>query len=163
MYKYQLLRRDEYNQISIITVSEKISDLIEKGKKEVTFLNVDNALTTEDKKRNWEAYLIMIEPKDDLMGSYIIYAGKDSHGEDIVYLYSDNPDLKPETEKKIVKYNDIKGKIELLVYLGKLDNKDWFAEEIANRKYIPINSLKDTKNPKLPHPALINKMCFFVK
>ena len=60
MSKYQLWMRDEYGQGTILLTSEDVMDVIEEGKKKVTEANVQNALTMDDRDKNWEAYMVMV-------------------------------------------------------------------------------------------------------
>ena len=61
MTKFQLWSRDEYGAGSILFTSEKIDEVIKRCKEEVTNINVNNALTTDDRERNWEAYMVVVE------------------------------------------------------------------------------------------------------
>ena len=113
MAKFQLISRDEYGQTSILSSSESCEKMIEEGKKIVSGINVDNALTVDDKKKNWEAYMVEIG-KDDS----IIYAGKDNHGIDIAHKVG-------KKEIEVVSIGSLKSKLK--IYLGHLDREDWYA------------------------------------
>jgi len=128
MNRFQLWSRDEYGQSSILASLDDFREGIEQGKKIVHGINVDNALTIDDKKRNWEGYFPIIESK---IKQYV-YGGKDVHEKDIAYeIKKDDLVSVPITEltKCIIK-----------MYLGKLDGLDWYAE---NAKQKQIDSLSD--------------------
>ena len=126
---YQLCSRDEYGQVSIMSSDKDIAATMKKIKQELYSTNVDNALTLDDKERNWEAYSVTIEPKDVNNKSVYIYAGKDGHGKDVAYV-----------DNKITSVSDIKD-VTIKIYLGELDSKSWFAK---NTKRGLIDTLKDT-------------------
>lgn len=128
MLKFQLWSRDEYGQSSIINSSDDFMDIVEQGKKMVHGMNVDNALTVEDKKRNWEGYFPIIESQN----KQYVYGGKDVHQKDIVYAIN-NDDLQS------VPIIELKNCV-IKMYLGHLDRVDWYAE---NSKRKEIDSLSD--------------------
>jgi hypothetical protein len=142
MAKFQLWSRDEYGQGSIINSSEDENELMEQGKKEVSDINVNNALTVDDKKRNWEAYFVEAESKSSKKIK-MIYGGKDTHNSDIVYA---------------VKGGEIKqsflsdGNCSLKIYLGELDRQGWYASDARGRE---ITSLD--------HQDLEGKIVYFVR
>jgi hypothetical protein len=53
--------RDEYNQGSILFSSPDLDKVLERVKREINAVNVDNALTVADKKRNWESFMVQVE------------------------------------------------------------------------------------------------------
>ena len=126
---YQLCSRDEYGQVSILSSDKDIAETTKKLKRELYETNVDNALTLDDKERNWEAYSVTIEPQDPNSKSVYIYAGKDGHGRDVAYV-----------NNKLTSISDIKD-VTIKIYLGELDSKSWFAK---NTKRGLVDNLKDT-------------------
>ena len=147
MSKYQLWSRDEYGQGSILSTSEDIDELIKTARKEVTNLNVNNALTGDDRARNWEAYYIDIS----------VNKGKTK------YIYGEKTILSKETVYKITskdvltqKLSDVKN-VNIKIYLGNISpnrnkEEDWFAKD--NRQ----NLIKD-----INHQDLNGKTVFFIK
>ena len=138
MATFQLWSRDEYGQGSIISSSDNVDELIREGKKAVHDLNVENVLTADEKRRNWEAYFVEIDSND----SKIIYAGKNPHNEEIAYVIKKGEvSISPfKTLNKTPK-----------IYLGELEGH-WYAED--NRKRV-IDSLS--------HPDLLSKTVYFIK
>jgi hypothetical protein len=143
MANFQLIMKDEYGQTSIISSSDDIDNLIKQGKKNVNDINVENALTSDEKRKNWEAYFVEI---DGNKNSKIVYSGKDAHGTDIASKtdigFNDVTNLFLEDVKKTIK-----------IYLGNLDGKEWYAEDKKSKKL--INSLK--------HQDLENKIVYYIK
>ncbi|MCD6436208.1 MAG: hypothetical protein J7L15_07450 [Clostridiales bacterium] len=136
MDNFQLWSRDEYGQGQIHKTSDKVEDLVSEAKRQINEVNVNNALTVEDKKRNWESY--MVEPVSETED--LVYGGMDTLGAHVVYSIS--PDG---TSKKRLE-GDVK------IYLGKLDDIDWYA---SNPRGEQVTSLKST--------VLEGKMVYFVK
>ncbi len=137
MNKFQLCTRDEYNQCSIITSGQDIEDLIKKGKVEVDDLNFNNALTAEEKVKNWESFFIEFEDEN------IIYAGKDNKDMDIVYIIN-----KDNIETCYL--SDIEDEIK--VYLGNLNNDSCYAIDERNNDIVNIG-----------HRDLEAKTSYFIK
>ena len=128
MVKFQLWSRDEYGQGSIIASSENLDELIEKGRYEVNDLNANNALTIEDKKRNWEAFFVEVESEE----KKVVYGGKNNHNIDILY------DIK-EDSIDTLKFGDIKTSLKM--YLGKLNDDEWFATDNRGKEITSLGHL----------------------
>jgi hypothetical protein len=150
MAKFQLWSRDEYGQGSIIFTSEKIDEIIKRAKSEVTDINVNNALTGDDRDRNWESYFVEIVPsvKDQSTKKYI-YGSRDEHVVNRVYIVDGDKIEKSNVES----LSDCKIKI----YLGNISSsnkieKDWFGKDIKGKEISNIND-----------PILSDKTSFFVK
>ena len=61
--KFQLCMSDTYGTLSILQSGTDLSTLVKRAKEEVQALNIDNALTAAEKKRNWEAmYVELVDP-----------------------------------------------------------------------------------------------------
>lgn len=148
MAKFQLWSRDEYGQGSIFDTSESVDELIKKAKKEVSDRNVNNALTQEDKERNWETYFVDISVKSNKKTRYI-YGAQTTLSPKTVY--------KVENEKiSSVKLEDVEKPV-IRIYLGNIsanrkEEKDWYAAD-------PKGNLID----RLDHPILKEKTVFFIK
>ena len=136
MDKFQLWSRDEYGQGQIHKTSDKVEELISEAKSQINEVNVNNALTVEDKKRNWESYLVEPVSEDE----DLIYGGMDTLGSHVVYSISSDGSSKKKLD------GDVK------IYLGKLDNEDWYA---ANPRGEQVSNLKS--------PELEGKMVYFIK
>jgi len=147
MSKYQLWSRDEYGQGSIVFTSENVDEVIKRGKEEVGNINVSNALTVDDRERNWEAYMVTISAKDK---NKYIYGGPHAKATDTIYI------IDPKGNEAIAKLKDI-ADAEVRVYLGNISNdrkkeEDWLAKNV-NRKI--IDNINDQD--------LNGKVMFFVK
>ena len=136
--KYQLCMVDEYGQNSIMSSSTNIFNLVSQGKDFVTEANVNNALTSDEKKRNWETFFVEFDDEN------IIYAGKDNKGIDIVYVVDKSGDL------EIISLADIEDKVK--IFLGILDRKPWYAFDEKNEE---IN--------KITHRDLMAKTSYFIR
>ena len=149
MTKFQLWSRDEYGQGSIIMTSENVDEVIIRGKKEVTNLNVQNALTATDRENNWEAYFVSVKTSAKSSKIKYAYCGLDLHTKDRVYAITDNgvtDMVLSEVPKAVVD-----------IYLGNISTSrheevDWLAKDLRVRAIT-----------KLDHPDLQGKVVFFVK
>jgi len=136
---YQLCMRDEYGQGSILLTNEDLDEVIKRCKREVNAVNVDNALTIADKKRNWESYMVEID------GEYT-YAGKDGRGVDQVF----------DSSGTTMKLSEVD--VELKMYCGTLDGEDWYAS-------VPSRTVrgKEDEVTALTHETLQGKNVYFIK
>lgn len=151
MTKYQVWSRDEYGQGSIIATYEELDEAEKRAKQEVTNINVSNALTQDDREKNWEAYMIMIgSTSKGRKHKRYIYAGNNPRNKDNVYGV-----------KKDGSIDDIKlGEIPALmvrIYLGNISTKrgeevDWYAKDASRRKTIETHD----------HSELDSKTHFFI-
>lgn len=168
MSRFQLCTRDEYGQAAILMTSEDLEEVQAEMRKQVNSSNVDNALTVDDKKRNWSAYWVL-----PLKEGYI-YAEKNVQRKDILCQIgkivekakSATPQKKPvegeirvaETtsdpkasfSSKTVLLSDVKSDIRIV--LGTLDNRLWYAEDARGNV---IDSLE--------HPDLEAKTVYFIR
>lgn len=151
MAKYQLWSRDEYGQGSIIFSSDNIDDVIKRGKEEVTNINVSNSLTSDDRERNWEAYMVLISSnnKNNRSDRYV-YGGGDPRTKNTVYYFDKNG-----SEKTILLTDISMPKIR--VYLGDISTqknveKEWFAQDVKRQIIETVD-----------HQDLQGKTQFFVK
>lgn len=150
MAKFQLWSRDEYGQGSILTTSDDIDEIVKAAKKEITDINVNNALTADDKARNWEAYMVVIASGKKNSKTKYVYGGGDPRTKDMVYSFNANG------EEKMVKIQDIPD-AKVKIYLGDISTtrnkeEDWFAQD-ARRNIIE----------SMDHQDLQGKTQFFVK
>lgn len=149
MANYQLWSRDEYGQGSILMNSENLFEVIQKAKREITDINVNNALTSADRERNWEAYMVMVVPKTRKNKTDYIYCGDNPRAKDKIYKIT-------EQKVELCSLKDFKDLV-LRIYLGDIstsrkEEKDWFATDIKG-------NIIDSPN----HPDLQGKSFFFVK
>ena len=147
MTKFQLWSRDEYGQGSIIDTSDSFEEIVKRAKKEVTDINVNNALTSDDRERNWEAYFVDISTKSK--NTKYLYGSQTTLSKNTVYKITS----KNITEEKL---SDVKN-LTIKIYLGNISTNrkeeiDWYAKD--NRK----NLIGD-----LNHQDLRDKTFFFVK
>ena len=121
-----------------------------RAKREINARNVDNALTVEAKKQNWECFMveIEIEDEDQYEGYSLTYAGKDGRGIDQVFNDSD----------EIAKLSEVNSDISLKIYCGKLDNEDWYAA-VPSRTVRGEEDLVDS----LTHTALQAKDIYYIR
>jgi hypothetical protein len=150
MAKYQLWSRDEYGQGSILFTSDNLEEVEKRAKQEVTAINVQNALTTDDREKNWEAYMVHIESdaKRDKYQRYV-YNGSSPRTKNSVY------GVKKDGSVESITLQDIP-KLVTKIYLGNIStnrNKevDWFAKDARRNEITSIN-----------HADLNDKMKFFI-
>ena len=147
---YQLCMRDEYGQGSILFSNEDLDKVIERGKQEVQSVNVDNALTVADKKRNWESFMVKVEVESDDIDEpdTYMYAGKDGRGIDQVFVADDS----------VMKLADVPEEVTLRMYCGTLDGEDWFAT-------VPSRTVRGEEDEvdSLTHEALQGKNVYYIR
>ena len=150
---YQLCMRDEYGQGSILLSDDNLDTVITKLKQELNSINVDNALTIDAKKQNWESYMVVIAAQNDDVDDEddeetYIYAGKDGRGVDQVFDNSNN----------LIKLDEIADEVSLRIFLGVLDGEDWHAA-------VPSRTVRGEEDviDSLTHPALQGKTVYYIK
>ena len=149
MAKYQLWSRDEYGQGSILMTSENVEEVIKKAKEEVTNINVNNALTSTDRERNWEAYFVDVKTSAKRSKTKYAYGSTDVHTKDRVYSVT-------EKDAKSIVLADVPKSV-VNIYLGNIstDRKkevDWLGSDLTVRPIKDVN-----------HPDLQGKTLLFVK
>ncbi len=76
---------DEYNQGTIIFSSTEVDKVVARAKKFVSDVNVENALTSGEKDKQWEAYYVeMFNGKK--VADNLFYAGNKKDGRHYVYV-----------------------------------------------------------------------------
>lgn len=148
--KYQLCIRDEYGQNSILFTDEDLNKVIERCKREINSVNVDNALTVADKKRNWESFMVKIEVEADNVDEpdTYMYAGKDGRGIDQVF----------DVDNNVIKLAEVTDEVTLKMYCGKLDGEDWFVT-VPSRTVRGEEDLVDS----LTHESLLAKDIYYIR
>lgn len=150
MLKYQVWSRDEYGQGSILATYEDLDEAIKRTKHEVTNINVNNALTQDDKEKNWEAYMVMIgSTTKSRKHKRYVYAGGNPRTANDVYGVQKDGSLDSIT------LNDVPA-LMVRIYLGDISTKrgeevDWYAKDIRR------NVIE-----KVDHPELDAKTHFFI-
>jgi hypothetical protein len=139
--------RDEYGQGSILFTDADLEKVVARAKREINSVNVDNALTVEAKKQNWESFMVIIDAEE--MEEDFIYAGKDGRG--ISQVFDANDDA-------ITKLSDVEDEITLTMFCGKLDGEDWFAA-VPSRTVRGEEDLIDS----LTHPNLQGKNIYYIR
>ena len=141
--KMQLCMFDEYGHNSIITSSTNLKTLVKQAKDEVKAINVDNALASSEKKRNWEAmYIELFDAKSGERIDDAVFSGKDNSGQFAVQPMG--------TSKDLIKLAQCDVKVR--VYLGYLDGSDWYASDEKGKE---INNMD--------HPALAGKIVYYIR
>jgi hypothetical protein len=135
---FQLCTRDEYGQVSILVSGPDIDALVTKAKTEVSNGNVENALTLDEQKKNWDTCFVEITDAKGKSLKNAYYAGKAGNGSDMIYR-GKGEDLK---EEKFVGSG-----CKMRFYIGdiirdrkKADKTEMFAE---NAKKETVTEMKD--------------------
>ncbi len=127
MVKCQLCQRNEYGETSIIETGD-LEGMIDKGKNLAHSDNIDNALTAEEKRRNWTSYFVELEGDS---GEYL-YAGIDGHGDHTGY------EIKSDDNFDLLLMKNFAGKVK--IYLGVLDREEWYATNAHKKPIDKIDS-----------------------
>ena len=138
MATFQLWSRDEYGQGQIHLSSEKVEDLVKAAKAKINDINVNNALTIDDKKKNWEEFFVEPQTTD---GSIVIYGGLDTTGSHAIYKVAGNDVIHGRLGDGLVR-----------CYLGDLDGTPWYATDPRGNEIT-----------KLDHMDLQGKLVYFIK
>jgi hypothetical protein len=112
-------------------------------------VNVNNALSSDDMQRSWEAYFPMIQAKGK--NKMFLYGGTGGLNKPIFYMLNEKT-----MEVEEIDFEDIPS-AKIQMYLGNIsrnrkEEKDWMGTDIKKRL---IESLD--------HPDLKGKTVFFVK
>lgn len=87
---YQLWVENEYGQRGIVSALENLSDLVNRAKSEVSYENMENALTEDDKRKNWTAYFVEVCDKNGNIINNVFYSGKKSNIDKIGLVKNDS-------------------------------------------------------------------------
>ncbi len=133
--RIELWSYDEYNQGTIVYSTTDINKAVEQARKFVTETNVDNALTSGEKDKQWEAYFVEIF-KGKKTADDVFYAGNKRDGRHYVYAL-ENGQWKLQLLSKDAK---------LKFFLGELSSgrvkEPWY---LADHKGVEADSLSDQK------------------
>lgn len=133
--RYELWSYDEYGQGSIVSSSENIEDVIQKGRSFVTQSNVENALAATDRETSWEAYFPLVY-KGKTLSKDVFYGGNKKTGKHSVWV-KDGKKWKQEEMGKDQKVRFFLGTIKN----GKTET-DWFLQSDKKEE---VSSFKDEK------------------
>lgn len=141
--RYELCTRDEYGTTEIIGSDSDHLKLIKQAKDTVTEENMNNALSADEKIRNWtHMFVELVDPSSGDVVEDAIYAGIDNTGK---------PSVQPlEEGKTAVKLADCDCKVR--AFIGKLDGKDAFATTERGQIIDAIDS-----------NVLLGKTLFFIR
>ena len=135
--KFQLWSTDEYGQSTIVGSGEDLEKLVKFGKTEVSKENVDNALTVDDKKRNWELCFPVVVGQDGKELAGVFYGGKNSQGKHIALIgKGDNYEVQSLNDALA----SVSGSVRF--YLGKLDGQEWVVTD-EKKKIVSLFTHKD--------------------
>jgi len=85
---FQLCMRDEYGQVTILSTGNDIKKLVAQGKADVSNENMENSLTKDEQKKNFEFFFVEITDKKNKVLPNVYYAGKRGNGVDYLYIVS---------------------------------------------------------------------------
>lgn len=89
MAKFQLWKKNEYGDNGIVASSQDYDVLVNRAKKAVTEDNFENALTYDEKLKNWESYFVEVLDEEGSVIKNALYAGK-PNTKHMLYLVSDD-------------------------------------------------------------------------
>jgi|APGre2960657373_1045057.scaffolds.fasta_scaffold00736_16 hypothetical protein len=119
--KIQVWMRDGYGQGSILKTLDSIDGALDFAKKHVSDVNFDNALTPQERRRNWELYIPLFESN-----SYL-YCGKFANNYTIFSCDSDS-------------VCDVNSSSKFRLYIGSMSGQDFYVEDQKNKEVIDLDS-----------------------
>ena len=146
--KFQLIQTDEYNQSAILMNSENLDAVKARAKKELESINVENALTSEERNKNWEAYMPVVLDAKDSVAQNIVFGGRDTSGKFVFYDLAAKNAAKVQPAEVLSKVSG--GSVR--IFLGEINKAPWYAK---NEKKQFIESVTATE--------LQGKMFFSIK
>lgn len=142
---FELWSKDSYGQGSIIGRFTDLGKLVDRARKEVNDINVENPLTVADKQNSWEAYFVEVV-EDGQPSMQRIYAGNNPDNKHRINVIDNNA-----SSLHLMTDAD-----EVRIYLGYLDGETWYAK---NKKGGEINSLFSKEG----RSAIEDKTVFFAR
>jgi hypothetical protein len=144
MSKYQLWSTDEYGQSSILASSEDAAGLIKDAKSRVQSDNIENALTADEKCRNWETgFIELLDAETGEVIDDAVYAGKDSTGHPAVLMLDGQSVLTKLSECDCA----------IRVYLGNINKDEPLYASNERGKVID----------DISHSSLLGKLFYFIR
>jgi len=136
--KYQVISRDYNGTTTILSTETELNSAVTKIKSEVTDINFNNALTTDNKFKSIEAFFPQFINESGEIQEEMVYAGESSTGARRVYSGGSLQDLDGSSMPRF--------------YIGDNEGKHHFLEDHKN------NFIEDWKNE-----GLDSKTYFFIK
>jgi len=137
--QYQAISRDEYGQSSIIGTHNSVDEAMSQIRKEVTSLNFENALTTDNKFMSIEAFSVDFFDDVGEVRRDLVYAGNTMTGGHKAI----NPSNGDEHDA---------AKEEARIYIGTNEGKEFYLED---------HKKKTVDN--MSHELLVGKTYYFIK
>lgn len=131
MKKIQVISRDPYGSNVILQTVNDVGAALKRIKSEVTNLNFENALTTDDRYRAIEAFFPVFVDESGDVDENLVYAGNNTDGRHRVYRFSDDKDPVMET---------IEDSMTMQMFIG-TDNRE--TVYLINSKKKMVADLKD--------------------
>lgn len=127
--EFELWSVDEYGQGAILFRDPDYKAAVAEARRLTTSANVENALTVEEKNRNWDTYFVDVLDEQNQVVDNIVYAGNRPDQQHRVSVIKGSN----------VESSSLEGR-RIGIYLGNLDNNDWYA---ANHNGELISSIDD--------------------
>jgi hypothetical protein len=119
--KIQVWMRDGYGQGSILKTLDSFDAALDFAKKHVSDTNFDNALTPQERRKNWELYLPLFENNSSL------YCGKFASNHTIFSLDNDS-------------VSDVSSSNKFRLYIGNMSGQSFYVEDQKNREVLDLDS-----------------------
>lgn len=119
--KIQVWMRDGYGQGSILKTLDTVDDALYFAKKHVSDTNFDNALTPQERRRNWELYLPLFESNS------LLYCGKFANNHTLFSCESDS-------------ISDVNNSNRFRLYIGNMSGQSFYVEDQKNREVLNLDS-----------------------
>jgi len=108
---YQLWFENEYGQRGIAASNNDIDVLVKTAKKEVSAENMENALTEDDKKKNWTSFFVEVFDRKGIPINNAFYSGR-KNTDHKISLITKNGDLE--------EYNLSDKDVSIKCYIGEI-------------------------------------------
>jgi len=145
---FQLISKDGYGETAILGKFKDIDAAVAKAKYFVTDENINNALTLEEKQREWEAYFVEILDEYGQPTTEAVYGGQE-RGKNFVYHFKDDGAVKV-----------ILGAVTIAMkfYIGTDNKKDLYAGKPSMKNRGQLDLITD-----LDHLELREKTVYYIK
>lgn len=118
---YQLWFENEYGQRGIAASNNDLDSLVKDAKKAVSTENMENALTEDDKIKNWSAFFVEVFDSKGVCIDNAFYSGKKSNDHKIILIAKNG---EPE------EYNLLEKNVTIKCYIGEI-RRDREGNDIA--------------------------------
>ena len=112
--RIELWKKNEYGEGAILFSSTNLEQVIKQADQYLYDTNLENALTADEKMRNWECYSIHVVDKEGKQKNNVLYAGNMLDGKHRVYEYDGT-----KWNMRLIQSND-----SVRVYLGSVGTKN---------------------------------------